>query len=461
MDGHRLFGTSGDILGDKQIVVLLAAIHKVAPSLYHALVHQLLERLLLHAHANVEEELVPETGIDKVSRAMLGAAHVEVYVLPILHRLFAEIGFVVAGVHIAQIISARACKARHGAQLQGEYGLVVNLRGLHHLAVLLVPCPHRGVSQWGLACGGRLEVLHLGQQQRQALFGYGVGSVILVVDGERLAPVALAAEDGVAQTVVHRAAADTHLLYLVDDGCHRILHLHAGHKAAVHAVARLSVHALLPCGGVAELVWVEGHHLSDGQVEMACKGKVAAVVCRHSHDGTRAVACQHIVAHPDGYALARQGVHGKGSGEYAAHLLHLCLAFALRAVLRPSHVGLHLGTLLRSGNLLYHLMFGAEHHKRHAEDSVGTCGENLKRGLLVGLYLTHQYLLGACSLALGKREPHRRAFAASYPVALYLLQAVGPLHFVQSVHQSLGVGGDAEAPLAHQFALHGVAAAHA
>ena len=79
----------------------------------------------------------------------------------------------------------------------------------------------------------------------------------------------------------------------------------------------------------------------------------------------------------------------------------------------------------------------------------------------MGLYLPHQYLFGACSLALGKRKPHRRALAASYPVALYLFQAVGPLHFVQSVHQPLGVGGDAEAPLAHQFALHGVAAAHA
>ena len=43
---------------------------------------------------------------------------------------------------------------------------------------------------------------------------------------------------------------------------------------------------------------------------------------------------------------------------------------------------------------------------------------------------------------------------------MYFFQAVAPFHLVESVDQALGVGRDAETPLAHEFALHGVAAAH-
>ena len=59
------------------------------------------------------------------------------------------------------------------------------------------------MSQRGLAALCGKEFLNLGKFQRQALFGDGAGYAVLVVDGEGLAPVALAAEDGVAQTEVY------------------------------------------------------------------------------------------------------------------------------------------------------------------------------------------------------------------------------------------------------------------
>ena len=43
------------------MVVGVDAIYEVASSLNHSLVDKLLERLFLAAHAEVEEELVPET----------------------------------------------------------------------------------------------------------------------------------------------------------------------------------------------------------------------------------------------------------------------------------------------------------------------------------------------------------------------------------------------------------------
>ena len=47
------------------------------------------------------------------------------------------------------------------------------------------------------------EVVDRRQLQRQPLFRQRIGRALLVVDWERLAPVALTREDGIAQAVVH------------------------------------------------------------------------------------------------------------------------------------------------------------------------------------------------------------------------------------------------------------------
>ena len=73
------------------------AVYEVGATLNHSLVDELLERLLLARHAEVEEELVPEARVDEVTRSVLAASYVEVYVL---HE-----ACVVVRIHIAQVVS--------------------------------------------------------------------------------------------------------------------------------------------------------------------------------------------------------------------------------------------------------------------------------------------------------------------------------------------------------------------
>ena len=53
---------------------------------------------------------------------------------------------------------------------------------------------------------------------------------------------------------------------------------------------------------------------------------------------------------------------------------------------------------------------------------------------------------------------HLRAFAAADPVALHFLEGLAPVDLLQALQQALGVGGDAQHPLAHRPAHDGKAA---
>ncbi len=100
------------------------------------------------------------------------------------------------------------------------------------------------MSKWRLACLGRLEVAHLWQAQWQCRFGQRIGHTVLVVDWERLTPVALAAEYSVPQAVVHLHTPKPrvgdvffHLLY-------RLFYLQSVQEARVHHDALFSVETL-------------------------------------------------------------------------------------------------------------------------------------------------------------------------------------------------------------------------
>ena len=339
-----------------------------------------MERLLLDGKADVEKKFIPETGIDEVTCAMFGATDIEVDILPVVDRLGAKIGLVVVGVHITEIVTAGTGKTGHRAEFEGEDGDIINKVFVNHLMVLLIPSPHLSVTQGRLARGGRFEILDFGQLEGQALEGQHIRTIILIVNRERLTPVALAAEDGIAKSEIDRAAADAHFLYFVDYRFHGIFDLHATHRAAIDGVALLTVDALLPSAGVGEMRGVEvgGNHLTDRQIEMTGKSKVAAVMGRNGHDGTGAVTGQHIFGNPNGYLLTCKGIDGKSTCENARNLFHLGLTLTLRAVLGPSDISLHLGTLLGSGNLVNHFMFRAEHHEGDAIDGIGTGGKNLE-----------------------------------------------------------------------------------
>ncbi len=64
-------------------VAALDAVYEVAASLYHSLVDQLAEGLLLAGYPDIEEELIPETAVDKMTGGMLRTSYVEVDVAPV------------------------------------------------------------------------------------------------------------------------------------------------------------------------------------------------------------------------------------------------------------------------------------------------------------------------------------------------------------------------------------------
>ena len=80
------------------------AIYEVRATLDHTLVDKFLKRLVLADIAEVEEELVPETAIDEVTRSMLSTTDIEVDLTPVVVGLFAYERSIVVVVHITEIV---------------------------------------------------------------------------------------------------------------------------------------------------------------------------------------------------------------------------------------------------------------------------------------------------------------------------------------------------------------------
>ena len=105
---------------------VLDTIDKVTSALNHTLVHQFLERLVLARVTTIIQELVPETGIDQVTSCMLCTTHIKIHIAPVFINVLVNQGILVLRIHIAQIVGAGSSETRHGVQLQGEDGLVVD-----------------------------------------------------------------------------------------------------------------------------------------------------------------------------------------------------------------------------------------------------------------------------------------------------------------------------------------------
>ena len=175
---------------------------------------------------------------------------------------------------------------------------------------------------------------------------------------------------------------------------------------------------------------------------------------RNSHDGTCAVTCEHVFCNPDRYLIARNWVDGVGTAEDARHLMSgLALQFGL--VLALVEVSLHFGLVVGRGYHLHIFAFRSKHHEGNTEHGIGASGEDgeLERLAVSGqcLWVVVGHHLELC---LG-------TFRTTDPVALGLLQGVGPVDGLQAVEQTLGISRDAEAPLAHEFLFDGITATFA
>ena len=297
------------------------------------------------------------------------------------------------------------------------------------------PVGHRG--QRAFAVVGRLVAFDLRQRQRQlGLVQRHPAAFLAPHQRNRLAPVALPREHPVAQLVVDLLPADAALLQKRD---HLLLRLRDGQpvqEPAVDQRARLGI-------GERRLHNVAaGDDLDDGQAEHFGKIIVALVVRGYGHNRARAVGDQHIVGDEDRNLLPRHGVDRRHAvqphaGLVLGHLGALEVALARRLLA----VG---GDLVVVGQpaapLLHQRMLGRDDHIGRAEDGVRAGGEHAQR------------------VARGGGEIDLRAVGAADPVALGRLDALDVIDRVQIVHQTVGVGGDLQHPLAFG-AVHDLAAA--
>ena len=168
--------------------------------------------------------------------------------------------------------------------------------------------------------GARAVVADLGQLDGEHLLGQGVCDAVLVPhDREGLAPVALAAEEPVAQAVGDGALAQA---LFGEPGGHRGLGLVLAEAVEVDLVvcgvdgdAVTRVRAGLEVGAVGIVGGSDGAH--DVEVVGAGEGPVAVVVGGHGHDGTGAVAPQDVVGDEDRDLATVDGVDAEQAGEHA------------------------------------------------------------------------------------------------------------------------------------------------
>jgi len=386
---------------------------------------QALERLVRRHEAEIVEDLVPETRVEQVQDRVLGAAEVEVDRQPVAFPVRVPGPLPVARIDEAQVVPARPGPLRHRVALARG-----RLAG-HRIGRV---DPVRDRRQRTLAGARRLVGVDLREHERQLVrLEHADGAVRQLQERERFAPVALPAEQPVAQLVVDLALADALRL---DPGGHPLLGLGDAEAVEEAAVDRGTVADV----GLAREVGGRLHRPHDRQAVDLGELPVALVLPGHRHDRAGSVAHHHVVGDPDRDPLAVGRVAAVGTGEDAGLLLRgLAIAVALGGgfgpVGRDGLAGAGRRELVDPGVL------GADHHVGRPEHGVRPGRED------------PQLAPGA-----DDGEVDLGALAAADPVALEVLDRFGPVEALEVGKEALGVGGDPQHPLLHRLADHRVAA---
>ena len=198
-----------------------------------ALVEQAGERLRRRQVAEVEQDLVPEAGVQQMEDGVLDAADVQIdptgmvgtqvgaraHPVALGGRIDEHV--VVVRVAVAQLVPARSGPLRHhvGVAAIGLFAVTQVERHLHPVGDPIERALRLGELVVGIE-RARRELIGVGQRQRQHLVGQDVGITGGVVDDrDRLAPVALPGEQPVTQLVGDRRLAEAAGLQpLVDRG---------------------------------------------------------------------------------------------------------------------------------------------------------------------------------------------------------------------------------------------------
>ena len=395
---------------------------------------------------------MPEAGVEQVQHRVLDAADIEVHAAgmrgavffgrdhPVLLGFGADVAGFIRRVEVTQVVPATAGPVGHGVELAGVFDAVEG----DAFPVVAGSAQRRCGRRVGVVAAGGLEVLHLRQLDGKVFGVHGADLAVgAVQDGEGLAPVALAAEQPVAQAVVGGGLAQALVVEPGGDGG-----LGVGDIEAVEAdvvVGAVDQGAAAGEGlGLDVVVGGALHDFGDVEVEGFGEGVVARVVRGHGHDGAGAVAHHHVVGDPHGDGLAVDGVDGVGAGEDAGFFFAVVAAVDARFFGGLLAVGVDGRALVGGGEVFDQRVLGGEHHVGGAEERVGAGGEDADVQVRVWNW-----------------EVHPGPGAAADPVALQQLDRFGPLHVVQVVDQPVGVGGDAQHPLLEAALDHGVVAAFA
>ncbi len=173
-------------------------------------------------------------------------------------------------------------------------------------------------------------------------------------------------------------------------------------------------------------IWLTGHHhLLNRNIKLFCKSIIALVVRGHGHNGTRAVAPQNIVGHIDRYLLLIGRVNCLNTSEfYTCFFAALCRALYLGLVFCHFHIWKYFRFVVcnRTFKLLHQRMFWGKHHVGCAIQRVCTCGKYF------------YFLLRACDSKL-----NLCTLGAAYPIALCLLNMLGPLQRIQVGQHTVGI----------------------
>ena len=78
---------------------------------------KLLERFSRLENALIVEELMPETGIEKVENSMFSTADIDIDRKPVIEKLLITDCLIVMGIDITGIIPRGTCPLRHGIGL--------------------------------------------------------------------------------------------------------------------------------------------------------------------------------------------------------------------------------------------------------------------------------------------------------------------------------------------------------
>ena len=284
----------------------------------HALAQQVGEGLVNTQQTQVAQCLGKEAAVEQVQNGVLDAANVVIDGHPTVGSLAGEGQLGVVRVGIAQVIPAGAGEGVHGIGLTLGRAAADRAGGLVEVLAL----------GEGLA-GAQVQVL--GQRHRQLVLGHGHDAAVLAVDGrDGIAPVALAADEPVAQAELDLATTAAHGLEVGHDGSLALGVLAAAHtgvlagldERALGSVGTIPVDVLgmegidgLAAGldGSAVVIVQDDRH--NRQVILAGELKVALVATGNGHDGAGAVVGNDVVGNPHGDLLAVDGVYHVAAGK--------------------------------------------------------------------------------------------------------------------------------------------------